>query len=169
MATVGAGAPAGAALQTANGAEAAIPGSSNEKSTAAPTSSPERSGKEAKPGLWARWMADLPPWLTDALHSRRAWKNFARSMIALFVALVIMVVRPCELSCCFSSDHSAGEDRPGHLLHPHRLHDAAPLDAAELVRLCDIHPRTGYAVRVGVGLRGMGECPARARQSTDPA
>jgi hypothetical protein len=29
-----------------------------------------------------------------ALKSRRTWKNWARSMIALFVATLLMVIRP---------------------------------------------------------------------------
>ncbi|BEI95918.1 hypothetical protein CcaverHIS631_0108670 [Cutaneotrichosporon cavernicola] len=33
-------------------------------------------------------------WLMSALKSRRTWKNWARSMIALFVATLLMVIRP---------------------------------------------------------------------------
>ncbi|BEJ11424.1 hypothetical protein CspHIS471_0108460 [Cutaneotrichosporon sp. HIS471] len=36
----------------------------------------------------------LPSWLTRALKSKRAWKNWARSMIALFIATLLMVIRP---------------------------------------------------------------------------
>lgn len=49
-----------------------------------------------KPSAFKKLLAKGPPWLGESLQSPRAWKNFVRSMVAMFAMMVIMVDRKSE-------------------------------------------------------------------------
>lgn len=56
----------------------------------------EHSDKPApKPPPKRSLLSHIPPWITEALHNRRAWKNFARSLLAVFIMTVMMVANKC--------------------------------------------------------------------------
>ncbi|ORY33700.1 hypothetical protein BCR39DRAFT_592676 [Naematelia encephala] len=54
----------------------------------------DTSKTDAKRSLGHKLWTELPVWLQLSLTSRRAWKNFIRSMIATFGTLVLMLAQP---------------------------------------------------------------------------
>ncbi|CAK9785943.1 hypothetical protein CC85DRAFT_328300 [Cutaneotrichosporon oleaginosum] len=59
-----------------------------------PTTTTTTATASTSPAPKSKLASLLPPWLMTALKTKRTWKNWARSMIALFVATLLMVITP---------------------------------------------------------------------------
>jgi hypothetical protein len=61
--------------------------------TSEPSKAKRDSGKRA---LWQNITGGLPTYVVSGMRNTRSWKTFARCMIALFGALLVMLVQSCE-------------------------------------------------------------------------
>lgn len=125
------------------------------------TSSTVNNEPKTKPSL----MSKLPPWITEALHSKRSWKNYIRCLIATFVTMVIMVSRKSQITDN-GADRRSQCSRVSSVLWAHLLCHLAAKHAACDIHAGTVHYGTGNVIRMGMGMCSLGSKLERTKLCT---